>query len=170
MPKILVAYVRCIDSMNMWVGKILSGAILVIIGILLIEAVSRYGFNAPTEWSLELSQFVLGAYFFIGGGCVLLLGGHVNMDAFYNRWSPKKRAILDLATFPLLAVYLIVFMFKGIDNVWYSLRYNQHSRTLWEPPLAPIKIIIVVGVVLLLLQGIAFLIRDLATVRGKSIP
>lgn len=169
MPKALVTYVRYIESTNAWLGKILSGAIFGLIGILLIEAVSRYIFNAPTPWSVELSGFVFGTYFLIGGGYVLLRGSHVKMDALYSRWSPKTKAIADAATFSLLAVYLIVLILGGIPSTAFSLSFGQHSHTMWGPPLAPIKIIVIVGAVILLLQGVAFFIRDLSIIRGKPI-
>jgi len=170
MPKALVTYVRYIESMNTWLGKILSFCIFLLIGILVIEGISRYVFNAPTPWSIELSQFTLGTYFLIGGGYALLRGAHVKMDVLSSRWSPKTKAIVDLATFSLLAVYLIVVILGGINNAAYALRFDQHSGTLWGPPLAPIKIIITVGAGLLLLQAVAFFIRDLSIVfKGKDL-
>lgn len=169
MPKVLVSYVRYIESMTRWVGGLLKYAVLVLIAILLVEAVSRYVFNASTSWSIELSQFVLGAYFLLGGGYVLLRGGHIRMDIFYSRWSPRTKAISGVATFSLLAVYLIVFIIGGIGEAAFSLRLDQHSASVWGPPLAPIKIIITVGAGLLLLQGLAFFIRDLSFIRGKPI-
>lgn len=170
MSKALLSYVHYIELFNIRLGKILGSLVFVLIGILLFEAVSRYIFNAPTGWSVELSAFVFGTYFILGGGYVLLRGGHVNMDILYNRWSPKTRAIVNLATFSLIAAYLVVFMVGGIENVSYSLKWGQHSASMWAPPLAPIKIITTVGAGLLLLQGVAFFIRDLSIARGKPIP
>jgi TRAP-type mannitol/chloroaromatic compound transport system permease small subunit len=169
MPKVLASYVRYIESFNMRLGKVLGWFVLVLISILVIEGISRYIFNNPTKWSLELSAMVFGTYFIIGGAYVLLRGGHVNMDVLYNRWSPKTRAIVNLATFSLLAVYLITFIWGGIENVSYSLALGQRSSSAWAPLLAPSKIITVVGVVLLFLQGVAFFIRDIYIAKGKPI-
>ena len=170
MPKALVSYVHYIESFNTRLGKILSNLVFLLIGILLFEAVSRYIFNAPTKWSVELATFVFGTYFIIGGAYVLLRGGHVNMDILYNRWSPKTRAIVNLATFSLIAVYLVVFVVGGIHSAGFALMFGQRSASMWEPPLAPIRIITTVGAGLLLLQGVAFFIRDLSIARGKPIP
>jgi len=170
MPKAVVAYVKAIESVMLRIGKGLSiGGILTLVFILLFEAISRYAFNKPLEWSIELATFVMGTYFFIGGGYVLLTEGHVRMDALYSRWSPRKRAIADVATFFPVGVWLIVFLLGGIRNVEFSLSLGQHSQTPWAPPLAPIKIIMVVGVVLILLQAIACFFRDLAIIRKKPI-
>jgi len=169
MPKVLVIYVRCIESANTWLGKILAGAIFMLIAVLLIEAVSRYVFNSPTYWSHEMSGFIIGTYFVLGGGYVLLNGAHVGMDALSARWSRKKRAIVDLATFPLLATYLVVFLMGGISSAARAVRVGERTMTMWGPQLGPIKIILVVGVVMLLLQGIALLIRDVYIVKGKDL-
>jgi TRAP-type mannitol/chloroaromatic compound transport system permease small subunit len=170
MPKVLVSYVHYIEAFNIRLGKVLGWSVIVLIGILSIEAVSRYILHSPTEWSLELATFVFGTYFILGGAYVLLRGAHVNLDLLYNRWSPKTRAIADLATFSLLAVYVCIFVWGGIENVSYSLALGQHSSSAWGPPLAPMKIITVVGAGLLFLQGVALFIRDLSIVKGKPIP
>ena len=169
MPKALVGFVRYVDAMSTWLGKILSYSLLFILAIMIIEAVLRYVFNAPTLWSIEMSQFTFGTYVALGGAYVLVKRMHVNMDILSSRWSPRTRAIVDIATFALLAVYLIVFIKGGIFSVAYSLAFNVTSRSPWAPPLGPIKIIVTVGAGLLLLQAVAILIRDLATVTGKKI-
>jgi len=166
MPKVFLSYARYIESVNNWLGRTVRWAILVILGVALIEIVSRYVFNSPTAWSLELQAFVWGFYFIIGSAWVLLRDEHVRMDALYHRWSPRRRAIFDVATFPLVAVYVIIYIRGGIDTALFSLRWGEISYSRWAPPLAPIKIIMVVGAVLLLLQAIAILIRDLNVLVG----
>jgi TRAP-type mannitol/chloroaromatic compound transport system permease small subunit len=169
MPKAAEVYVRCIGSMNARLAKGLKYGIFAIIGILLIEAVSRYIFRNPTTWSIELGQFVFGTLFLIGGGYVFLVDGHVRMDAVYSRWSPKTRSIVDLITFSMLGVYMIVFIIGGFSDIEYTLAVGQQSSSAWHPPLAPIKIIMLVGAFLLFLQAIALFIRDIAAVKGKPI-
>ena len=172
MPRALRDFVRYVDAMSNWLGGILSYGLLFLIAIMLIETVSRYIFNAPTLWSIEMSQFTFGTYVALGGAYVLLRGMHVNMDILSSRWSPRTRAIVNIATFALVAVYLITFIKGGIFSAAFSLQYGllgHRSKTVWGPPLAPIKIIVIVGAGLLLLQAVAILIRDLATVTGKRI-
>lgn len=169
MPKALVNYVQYIGWFNTRVGKIMEYGIFVMIAIMLIETISRTIFNSPTEWSIELGKYVLATYFTVGAGYILLCEGHVRMDALYRRWSAKRRATFDLATFFTAIVYLTVVLRGGIDGALYSLRFNQHTTSAWGSPLLPIKVIIVVGVSLLLLQAIALFIRDLSIVKGKPI-
>jgi TRAP-type mannitol/chloroaromatic compound transport system permease small subunit len=169
MPKILVKYVQYVESLNRWLGNVLCYGLPIMIFIALFESIARYGFNSPTPWAVELAGFVMGAMFLLGGGYTLLRGEHIGMDALYSRWSPKRRAVVDIVTFSLLAIFLITIIVGGIPDAAMSLKIGKHSASIWGPPLAPIKIIIVVGTVILLSQGVAILIRDVATLRGKSI-
>ena len=169
MPRALVSYVRYIGWFNTRVGKIMEYSIFVMLALMLIETVSRTIFNAPTEWSIELGKYVLGTYFTIGSAYILLCERHVRMDALYSRWSAKRRATFDLATFFAGIVFLIVLLRGSIEAALYSLRYSQHTTSAWASPLSPIRIIFVVGVSLLLLQMIALFIRDISIVKGKPI-
>lgn len=171
MVKLLSLFANGVDKLNTWLGRIARSCIFLLIGILLFEVVSRYFFNKPTVWSTEMASMVFGFYFLIGGGYTLLKGGHVRMDILYANWSERKRAIVDVCTFPLLAVYLITFIIGGFHVVGYALKFNQHSMSQWAPPLAPIEIVTVVGAFLLLLQGVAFFVRDLyMAITGRRLP
>jgi len=170
MPRVLANYVRYIDAMNRKVGVGIGYVVFVIIGILLIEAIRRYAFNMPTVWSIEMSQFLFGAYFIVGGGYALLSGGMVRMDILYSRWSPRKRAIIDAAMFVFFVIYMVTTLLACTDHAIISTIMGQHSGSPWRPPLYPIKITVAIGVFLLLLQGVSCFIRDIATIRGKPLP
>lgn len=168
MTKALVAYVQTMNSVNTRLGKAVRYLVFVGIGILVVEGVSRYFFNIPTPWSLEMSKFVLGAYVALGGGYALLCESHVRMDAFYCRWSVKRRAIADAATFSIAIVYLITVLRGGIEDSIYAATSGQLSASEWGPPLYPIKIIMTSGVIIIVLATVALFLRDLLIIKGKS--
>src|SRR3546814_7900135 len=56
----------------------------------------------------------------------------------------------------------------GISSTQYALQYNEVSPTLWRPQMAPIKIIMCIGIFLMLLQAIATLIKDVAKLKGEQ--
>jgi TRAP-type mannitol/chloroaromatic compound transport system permease small subunit len=170
MHELLAKYVRLIESVNRFLGNTLCYGLPIMVAIALFEAIFRYAFNSPTPWAVELSAFIMGAMFLLGGGYTLVSKEHVKMDALSSRWSLRTKAIIDIATFPLFAIFLIVIIRGGIPQAIFDLKWGKHSVSMWGPPLAPIKIIIVVGVILLILQGVAVLIKDIATLKGKSIP
>lgn len=168
MPKAIEAFVRYTDATSTAVGKFSQYLVFVMMGILLFESVSRTLFNRPHIWVVELAEFVMAAYYLLGGGYSMILDGHVRMDLLYGRWRSKTRAVMDVITGTVLIFYLSILLYGAISSVEYALRYKQVNYTSWAPPLAPIKIVMTIGIVLMLLQAIAFFFKDLAAARGES--
>ncbi|MCC5969526.1 MAG: TRAP transporter small permease subunit [Pararhodobacter sp.] len=168
MPQFLITYVRLVEKLNYGVGRIAMYALFALMGVLLWGAIARVGFH-PQIWTDEMAQFLLMGYFMLGGAYALQLGSAVRMDLLYSRWSDRTKAAVDAVTIFLLIFYLVVLLWGGIDSTQYALEYGERRRGLWRPYMAPIKIIMVFGIVLMLLQCTAFLIRDIAKLRGKDI-
>jgi TRAP-type mannitol/chloroaromatic compound transport system permease small subunit len=91
------------------------------------------------------------------------------MDLLYGRWSAARQALSDALTSLLLILYMVFLLLGGISGVKYAVKYGQVNYTPWGPPLAPIKIIMTFGILLMLLQVIATFFKDLATIRGETI-
>ncbi len=131
---------------------------------------SRTFFNHPWIWTVEMAQFVMAAYYTLGGAYTLIMDGHVRMDLAYAKWSPKNKALADVLTFVVIMLYLVVLLLGGIISLEYSIKYKQKSYSSWAPPVTPIKIIMVFGMFLMILQVIAEFFKDLAAkARGKEI-
>ena len=159
---------KIIDAINETAGKILSYFLFLFFGLLLMEVFLRYLFNSPTVWANELSQMLFGAYAVVCGGYILLTGGHVNVDIIYSRLGPKKRAALDIATSVLFFLFCGMLLTYGGSLAWDSLSRFEHSQSAWNPPLYPAKLAIPLAAVLLILQGLAKLIRDVLILLGKD--
>lgn len=168
MPRILIAYVRLVEGLAYGVGRFAMYILFVLMGVLLWAAIARAG-GAPQIWTDDMGQFLLAGYFMLGGAYALQLGSAVRMDLLYTRWSDRTRALVDAITIVTLLVYLGVLLWGGIESTMYSLEYAERRRGLWRPYMAPVKIVMVVGITLMLLQCTAFLIRDIARLRGVEI-
>jgi TRAP-type mannitol/chloroaromatic compound transport system permease small subunit len=158
-----------VDAVNRVLGNIVMYLALVIMGVLLFGSLTRYVFNVPFVWIIEMAQFLMAAYYILGGGYSLQLDAHVRMDVFYERWKPKTRAFVDSITAFFLVFYLTFMIYGGFSSTTYSLKYNQTNYSAWAPPMAPIKIIMTVGIVLMLLQAISIFFKDLARVTNREI-
>ncbi|MCC5959834.1 MAG: TRAP transporter small permease subunit [Rhodobacteraceae bacterium] len=168
MPAILITYVRWVEALNYRVGRLAMWGLFVLMAVLMWGAVARAGFT-PQIWTDEMAQFLLLGYFMLGGAYALQLGSAVRMDLLYSRWSDRTKAMVDAITIFTLLVYLGVLLWGGIESTQYALEYGERRRGMWRPYMAPIKIIMCVGIVLMILQCTAFLIRDIAKLRGKDI-
>lgn len=161
---------RLVEAVNRFFGRIAMYLLVAMVGVLLWSAAMRTGFNRPPLWTVEVAQFLLAAYYLLGGAWTLQLDAHVRMDLLYARWTPRRRAFADTLTAVCLVGYLLVLLWGGVSSTAYALEYGQRAASSWRPPLAPIKIVMTFGVFLMLLQATAFFCRDLATVRGRPIP
>lgn len=169
MPRVIVTYVRWVEAISRFFGQVAMYLLFAMMGVLLYSAFMRTGFNRPPLWAVEMSQFLLAAYYILGGAWTLKIDSHVRMDLLYSRWVPRKRAFADTITAVCLVTYLIVLLWGGVSSSAYALEYGQRAATSWRPPMAPIKLIMTFGVFLMILQAIAFFFRDLAVVRGREI-
>lgn len=142
--------------------------IFVMLGVLLYSSLSKALFE-PAIWTLETAQFLMVAYFLLGGAYSMQLDAHVRMDLLYGRWSPRTRAWLDVLTVAFLLFYLGVLLYGGVSSTQYAIEYDETSYSSWSPRMAPIKVLMVIGIALMLLQAIAMFFKDVAIIRGERL-
>ena len=169
MPKLVKTFVRAVDSMNKVVGKFSMYLVFMMIAILLYEPIARNLFGKSSIWAVEMAQFTMAAYYLLGGGYSMILKGHVRMDLLYGRWSDRKKATVDAFTCLFLIFYLVFLLVGAYSSIEYAVMYGQKNRSAWAPYMAPIKIIMGIGVLLMLLQAVATFFKDLAKARGETI-
>jgi TRAP-type mannitol/chloroaromatic compound transport system permease small subunit len=169
MPWPIRAYVRYVDALNKVVGTIMLYMIFVMMGVLLFGSISRYVFNASFLWVIEMAQFLMAAYYLLGGGYSMQLDAHVRMDVFYDRWQPRTRAFWDSLTALCIVFYLIYMIYGGWSSTAYALKYGQTNYSAWAPLMWPIKMVMTVGLALMLLQAFSFFFKDLARFMGRKL-
>lgn len=167
MHPLLVTFVRAVETVNYRIGRMSMYLLFVLCGVLLWSIIAK-AMGRPPLWTQEMAQFTMVAYFVLGGAYSLQLGANVRMDLLYSRWSPRQRAAADVITVFAMIFFLGVILWGGIESTVYALDISERSRSVWRPYLAPIKIVICIGVFLMILQSVAFLIRDIAFLRGEE--
>lgn len=168
MPKLLICFVRIVDNFNRKVGIFAMMLVFVMLAILGYSSISK-AFLLPANWTLESAQFVMAAYYMLGGAFAMQMGDHVRMDLFYGQWSLRRRAAVDVITSICLITFLGFLLYGGISSTAYALQYGEKSYSSWAPYMAPIKMVMVFGVVMMLLQSLSCLIKDIAMARGRPI-
>jgi TRAP-type mannitol/chloroaromatic compound transport system permease small subunit len=164
--------VRSIDAVSTAAGWLAGWFIVPMTVAVSYEVIARYAFNAPTKWSYEAGYMLYGAQFMLAAAYTLLRGGHIRTDVFYERWSPKTRATID-------AICYVLFFFPGMACILYA--GAVEARYAWEigertglriisvgMPMYVLKAVIPVTAGLLLLQGVAELIRCARTIRASA--
>ena len=162
-----------IDAINDWLG----GWIFALLALPLLyavchEVISRYVFDAPTDWSYEVTYMVYGAFFMLGSAYTLLKGGHVRTDIFYLNWSFRRRGIID-ATLYFFCFFpgFILFFWIGLVEANHAYIISEHSdATPWMPPLTPFKSTIPLAAALLIMQGVSEFLKSLyAAITGRQL-
>ena len=168
MTDAMKTYVRIVDRMNRWIGRIVMYGIFVMMGILLWSSISK-AFFLPSLWTLEMAQFAMVAYYILGGPYAVQMGSNVRMDLLYSELSDRRKAQIDAITVLFLIVYLGFMLWGGWDSLMYSFQYGgERSPTAWRPYLWPIKTIMVTGIFLMLLQAISELFKDILRLNGHD--
>jgi TRAP-type mannitol/chloroaromatic compound transport system permease small subunit len=169
MPNAIKTYVRAVDGFNRVVGRFAMYLFFVMSAVLLYATLSRVIAGIPVNWSIEMSQFLLSAYYLLGGAYTMQMEGHVRMDLIYDRLSPKRRAVTDAITILFVLFYLAVLFLGGVSATNYAIVYKQTNYSSWAPVLWPIKVVMTFGILLMLLQVISNFFKDVAAARGKPI-
>lgn len=168
MPKALQTYVRWIDGVSDITGFIAMYLIFAMVGVLLLDAVTS-GLQIYLHWCVELAQFVLAAYYFMGGAKTMKDGDHVRMDLLYDRLSDKNKTRVDLVTIFCLLFYLVVMFIGGMSSLQYAIETGERRFSMWNPSLIPIKALMVACLALMILQTLSEIIKHLADLRGTPV-
>lgn len=161
-------FLSIVDAISRRSGEAASFLLIVAIIAITYEVIARYLFNAPTIWANELTVYLLGILYMIGGAYTLYLKGHVSIDILYVRFSPRTRAISDLLTSLCFFLFCGVLLWQGIEYASASVIGGETSGTPWNPPIYFLKIAIPLGASLILIQGVAKFARDFSiAVKGR---
>jgi TRAP-type mannitol/chloroaromatic compound transport system permease small subunit len=165
-------FLHTIDDISTWVGKAVAWLIVALMLVVCIEVFKRYILNAPTAWIFDLDNMLYGTLFMLCGAYTLAQNAHVRGDFLYSSMQPRTQAGLDL-------VLYFVFFIPGIAALIYagsyyaadSWRIAEHSNvTANGPPVYHFKSMIPLAGVLVMLQGLAEIVRCVVCLRTGEWP
>jgi TRAP-type mannitol/chloroaromatic compound transport system permease small subunit len=158
-----------IDAVNEWVGRVWGVTILAVSFAVIYEVVARGVFGSATLWSNETTIYLSAMAYLVAGGYALRHRRHVRIDVVYQMFSPRTRARVDLATFVFFLIYAGTLAWVGGQMAWTSFLQGETTGSPWNPPIWPVKTAIAVAGLLLLLQGIANLLREFGVDGGDDV-
>jgi len=165
-------FLYAIDEISTWVGKTVAWLIIALMLVVCAEVFKRYILNAPTAWIFDAENMLYGTFFMLGGAYTLAQNAHVRGDFLYSSMRPRTQASLDLA------LYLIFFI-PGIAALVYagyyyaadSWRIAEHSTVTAEgPPVYQFKAMIPLAGMLVMLQGVAEIVRCIFCIKTGQWP
>jgi TRAP-type mannitol/chloroaromatic compound transport system permease small subunit len=165
-------FLHTVDAISTWMGKAAAWLIIGLTLFVCVEVFKRYILNAPTAWIYDANNMFYGTLFMMAGAYALAQNAHVRGDFLYGSMRPRTQAALDL-------ILYIVFFLPGIAALLYagyhfaeiSWRIGEHSSVMAEgPPIYPFKTIIPIAGALILLQGLAEIVRCVVCLRTGKWP
>lgn len=165
----MIKVISIIERINEIVGKVCSYSILIVMCLVVYEVLTRRLLNKPTVWTFETITIFYGFHFMMSFAFTLMNKAMVNVDLLYNKLSERKRAIVDIITY-------LTFFFPFVVGVLYfaipwtiaSWQQLERSWSVFAPPIYPFKTVVPVAFSLLVLQGIAEILKRVATLKKKE--
>lgn len=161
-----------IDALNRAVGRATGWLVLVAVLISAGNAVSRKTLNLSSNAMLEIQWYLFAAVFLLCAGYTLLNKEHVRVDLVYARLSRRNQLLVEifgtLAFLLPMVLLILVLSWPPFIEAWESGEMSSNAGGLirW-----PVKLLIPIGFLLLLLQALSELIKDVAELLGvRSAP
>lgn len=161
---------QIIDGISEWSGRIFMWLIVPLTVLVVYEVISRYAFKSPHIWAPEVTLFLYGPHFMLMAAYTLLHHGHVRIDIIYGKFPPRVRGVLDLCTYLVFFFpFCFIILYEGWLYAATSWAINETSGSAALPVIPYVKMVIPVTAAMLLLQGLAILIRSITlVVRGEE--
>src|SRR5438046_4726383 len=164
--------IAAVYLISYWSGKAGAWLIVALTFVVSIEVFKRYILNAPTAWIFYFNNMLYGSLFMLCGAYTLALGGHVRADFVYIYLRPRGQATMDLILYFLFFIPGILgLIYAGYDYAALSWRIGEHSTVTAEgPPAYPSKSVNPLAGALVMLQGLAEIVRCVECVRTGAWP
>jgi TRAP-type mannitol/chloroaromatic compound transport system permease small subunit len=163
----LLGFSRVMDRISGVFGVIAYWLVLIACVVSAGNAVVRYGISYSSNAWLEVQWYFFAGIVMLGAAPTLLRNEHVRVDLIFGNISPRARLwvdILGLIFFLLPAMGLLAWMtwpffldsFQRMED-----SSNAGGLIRW-----PVKLVLPIGFLLVLLQGLSELIKRIALLRG----
>ena len=154
-----------VDRISIFAGKAIAWLIVPMFMVLVYEVIVRKFFR-PTVWANDIATMCYGAHFFLAGAYTLQLQKHIRTDFFSKNWSLKTQVRMDLVQYLLLFLPgMIMFTWLSWDFAEESWELGERLMTTWRPPAYWYKTVIPLSSALILLQGIAEVLKCVKTLK-----
>jgi len=158
----LLSLVETLEAIGIWTGRIVSWLSLFMVLTTFLVVVLRYAFDLGWIAMQESVTYMHATLFMLGASYTLQRNGHVRVDIFYQKLSRRGRAWVDLLGTLLLLVPVCVFiLWAGWGYVFESWEVMEGSREAGGiPAVYLLKTLILAMPVLVLIQGMAWILRN----------
>ena len=161
---------QLIDSANAFLGKTIAYCTMAMAIIMFAIVVLRYGFNMGWVAMQESVTYLHAAVFLLGSAFTYQQQGHVRVDVFYRRLSPKKQNIVDLIGCVLFmlpfSLYITVICWDYVMESWQLLESSREPGGL--PFIYILKSFLLIFSISMTLQADSEILKHIIKLSGHS--
>jgi len=163
----LLSVSRIIDWLSERIGHAFYWLVLVTVLISAANAVVRKAFNVSSNSFLEIQWYLFSAIFLFLAGYTLLRNDHVRIDVIAGRLSKKAQAWIDIVG-TVFFLFPMAFLLMWLAWPVFVDAYERHEISTNAGGLIiwPARLLVPIGFLLLLVQGVSELIKRIAFLRG----
>ena len=163
----LLSLSRAIDGMSERIGRLVYWLVLAVVLISAANASVRKAFNYSSNAFLEIQWYLFSVIFLLGAGYVLLHNAHVRIDIIAGRLSARAQNWIDVFgiiffLFPMALVIMKLSWPLFMD----SFTRNEVSTNAGGLIIWPARLLVPIGFLLLIVQGVSELIKRIAFLKG----
>jgi TRAP-type mannitol/chloroaromatic compound transport system permease small subunit len=157
----LAKIIEPVSKLSLWSGRLAAFLVMPLVVAMVYEVVSRYLFDAPTQWAFEISYMLMGSIFLLGMSYALSIDAHVNVDFMHNVLPPRWIAVIDGIAYFVLTVF---FAFLTLSLAQSALRAFESGEgsglSAWNPQIWPYRVIYVLGMTVMVFQSFAKILQS----------
>ena len=162
-------YYDYIDKVNGYVGEFVCFWSIIAVFVYYYEVLGRYLFNSPTNWAHEGMFLMFGMQYVLAAGFTNREDAHVRVDVIYQYFPIRLKGLVDVFTSIFFFIFAVALFWTGWIFAADSIKVWEVSFTEWAIQYWPVKTTLVIGAVLLILDGFTKLIKDIYVLVGKKV-
>ena len=159
-----------LERISRWVGERVKWLTTALVLLIFIDVVLRYLFSQTSAWVIELEWHLFALIFILGAAFTLAEDQHVRVDVFYTRFTPRKKAWVNLmGTVLFLIPWCLIVIYTSYHYAENSFAVREISA---DPGGLParylIKFSVTIGFILLLFQALALCLKSIGIITKKD--
>lgn len=159
-------FTNTIDLLSTLSGKVSAFALIALIVIVNAGVIARRVIGTPIAWGFDVSYMLWGFLFIIASAWAMAKKEHVTLDVLTQRFSKRTNVLLELVLYICVGLPVLLVLFvKGFGFAYTSFMLKEKVPSPPYLPIYPLKFSIPVGILLLILQTLANLIRTIEDLR-----
>ncbi|MFH1154750.1 MAG: TRAP transporter small permease [Pseudomonadota bacterium] len=160
--------IRAVEAIVRAGGYFAGFLCLILTGVVVFGVFTRYVLHAPSDYTMELSQYIFCAMTLFATAYAMQEGSHVKIDLVRNRLPRYLQNWADMVQYPIVLCLCIILIWMGGEEFWSALVQMKESESVLNLPLWPVWSTIPLGGILLLLAALSGFLKQVFNINTKS--